>query len=138
GLAVLKVSQPIDAKVRIHVDELTAALLHRGISDIHVPRDWEGVEMAYHLGEGVEVVFLGGSLRQALPPSIITPPGFLIVDFTEIALRAAGLSAADAHDARTMLVDSGGAVAVVPSDAKSRFRQTPLKSGHGLLFENDT
>jgi hypothetical protein len=124
--------------VRIHVGELKAALVRHGINDVQVPSSWEGAEIAYHLGKGVEVVFLDGSLHQALPPAIATPPGFHIIDFTEIALRAAGLTATDAHNARTMLVDSGGAIAVVPSDAKSHFRQTPLKSGLGLLFENDT
>jgi hypothetical protein len=138
GLAVLKVSGPIDAKIKIRAANLTTALQRRGINDVVVPRDWEGVEIGYHLDAGVTVAFLGGAFSQAPPPSIVTPPGFPIIDFTEIALRAAGLSAADAHNARNMFVDSGGALAIVPSDAKSNFRELPLKSGHGLLFENDT
>jgi hypothetical protein len=138
GLAVLKVSGPLDAKVKIHVKDLKAALHRRGIEDISVPQDWEGVEVAYHIGAGIYVAFLGGIFSQALPPSVTTPPGFRVIDFTETALRAAGLSASDAHNSRNMMVDSGGAFAIVPSDAKSDFREVAMRSGHGLLFENET
>ena len=138
GLAVLKVSAPIDGQLRIHVDDLIAALRKRGIDDVRIPRNWEGNQIGYHLGMGVSVHFLGGVLGQSPPPSIITPPGFPIFDFTEIALRAAGLSRSEAHSARNLFVDSGGAFAIVPADAKSRFREISLKASHGLLFENDT
>lgn len=138
GLAVLKLSDPINMRVKIHVDDLTAAFRSHGIADVRVPSDWEGVDIGYHFGMGVLVVFLGGTFAQSLPPSLATPPGFPIIDFTEIALRAAGLSATDAHNARNLFVDSGGAFAIVPSDAKSNFREITLKSGPGLLFENDT
>jgi hypothetical protein len=138
GLAVLKLSEPADARIRIRVDDLIAALHRRGITDVPVPRPWDGAEIGYHLGVGVVVVFLSGTLAQSLPPSIATPADFPIMDFTETALRAAGLSATDAHNARRLFVDTGGAFAIVPADAKSRFHEIALKSGPGLLFENDT
>lgn len=84
------------------------------------------------------VVFLGGALGQFRRPVLVTPPNFPLIDFTEIALKAAGLTPSEAHNARNMFADSVGAFAVVPADAKSRFRDVSLKSGHGLLFENDT
>jgi hypothetical protein len=138
GLAVLKLSDPVNMRIKIHVNDLMSAFRSHGIADVRVPRTWEGVEIGYHLGMGVLVVFLGGTLGQSLPPSLDTPPGFPIIDFTEIALRAAGLSATEAHNARNMFVDSGGAFAIVPADAKSNFREVTLKAGTGLLFENDT
>ena len=138
GLAVLKLSDPINMRITIHVDALMAAFRSHGIEDVRVPQTWEGVEIGYHVGMGILVVFLGGSLGQSAPPSLDTPPGFPIIDFTEIALRAAGLGASEAHNARNMFVDSGGAFAIVPSDAKSHFREVSLKSGPGVLFENDT
>jgi hypothetical protein len=138
GLAVLKLSDPVDMRIKIHVDEMMAAFRNHGVTDVTVPRSWEGVQIGYHMGAGFWVVFLGGTFVQALPPSLDTPPGFPIIDFTEIALRAAGLDASGAHNARNLFVDSGGAFAVVPADAKSRFREITLKTGPGLLFENDT
>jgi hypothetical protein len=138
GLAVLKVGSPIDARITIHVDELTAALKRRGVDGVNVPRDWDGITIGYHLDHSILVAFLGGTLAQSLRTSLVTPRGFPLIDFTEIALQAAGLSPADAHNARNLFADSGGAFSIVPSDAKSRFREVPLKQGHGLLFENDT
>jgi hypothetical protein len=138
GLAVLKLSDPINMRSKIHVNDLMAAFRSRGITDVQIPVAWEGVEIDYHLGTGVLVIFLGGMLAQSLPPSLSTPPAFPIIDFTEIALRANGLSAAEAHNARNLFADSGGAFAIVPADAKSNFREIILKSGPGLLFENDT
>jgi len=138
GLAVLKVTAPIDGRFAIHVDDLMATFQRRGIDDVKIPRSWEGVEISYHLGRAVFVHFLAGMLGQSLRPSLVTPPSFPIIDFTEIALRAAGLTANEAHNARNMFVDSGGAFAIVPADAKSSFREISLKSGHGLLFENET
>ena len=137
GLAVLKVSGPIDAHITITVRDLMAALQRRGIG-AKVPRDWDGVEIGYHLGPGILVAFLGGTLGQSRRPALITPPGFPLIDFTEIALEAAGLTPSEAHNARNMLADSGGAFSLVPSDAKSNFHDVSLKSGRGLLFENDT
>jgi hypothetical protein len=138
GLAVLKLSDPVNIRIRIHVDHLMSAFRSHGIADVRVPHTWEGVEIGYHLGTGILLVFLGGTLAQSLPPSLDSPPGFPIIDFTEIALRAAGLGATEAHNARNMFVDSGGAFAIVPADAKSNFREVTLKTGTGLLFENDT
>lgn len=137
GLAVLKVSGPIDAHITISVRDLMAALQSRGIG-AKVPRDWDGVEIGYHLGPGILVAFLGGTLGQSQRPALITPPGFPLIDFTEIALEGAGLTASEAHNARNMLADSGGAFSLVPSDAKSNFHDVSLKTGRGLLFENDT
>jgi hypothetical protein len=138
GLAVLKVSGAVDAQIKIRVHDLEAALERRGIDGVHVPRNWDGVEIGYHLGPGIWVAFLGGTLGQSEPPALVISPGFPLIDFTEIALEAAGLTPLEAHNARHMLADSGGAFSVVPSDAKSNFRDISLKSGHGLLFENDT
>jgi hypothetical protein len=84
------------------------------------------------------IAFLDGVFSQSLPPDMTTPPGFLIIDFTEIALRAAGVGPTEAHNSRAMFVESGGVFTVVPSDARSSFREVSLKSGRGLLFENDT
>jgi hypothetical protein len=137
GLAVLKVSGLIDAHIKINVHDLTSALESRGIG-VTVPRDWDGVEIGYHLGPGISVAFLGGTLGQYRRPALITPPGFPLIDFTEIALEAAGLTPSEAHNARNMLADSGGAFSLVPSDAKSNFHDVSLKTGRGLLFENDT
>jgi hypothetical protein len=138
GLAVLKVSGPIDVESRIHADKLVLSLHRRGIYDVNVPGEWDGVRISYHVGAGIIVAFLGGTFAQAMTPSIITPPRFAIIAYTEAALRAAGLSASDAHNARNLFVESGGGFAIVPSDARSRFRQVPLRTAQGLLFENDT
>lgn len=138
GLAVLKLSDPRDAKMEIEVNGVSAALQRRGITDVRVPRAWDGVQIGYHLGASVVVVFLSGMLAQSLPPSIVTPGDFPILDFTEVALRAAGLSHGEAHNARRLFIDTGGAFAIVPVDAKSTFREIALKSGPGLLFENDS
>lgn len=37
-----------------------------------------------------------------------------------------------------MFVESGGVLSVVPSDARSTFREVSFKSGRGLLFQNDS
>jgi hypothetical protein len=67
------------------------------VKDVRVPQSWDGVEIGYHLGPRIVVAFLGGSLAQARPPALTTTPGFLVIDFTEIALRAAGLNASEAR-----------------------------------------
>jgi len=138
GLAVLSVSGPIDARIRINVEDIRTALRNRGIDGVSVPQNWDGIEIGYHGSSSIVVVFLDGVFAQSLPPEMTTPPGFPVIDFTEIALRAAGVSPTEAHNSRAMFVESGGVFAVVPSDARSNFRGVSLKSGRGLLFENDT
>jgi hypothetical protein len=137
GLAVPKLTGLIDARIRLQAAGLKSALEGRGIGDVSVPRSWEGVEIAYHLGQGILIAFLGGTLWQAPRPELITPSGFLLVDFTELALRASGLGPMEAHNARNLFADSGIAFAILPSDAMPDFREVRLKSGPGMLLEND-
>jgi hypothetical protein len=138
GLAVVSVVGPLDARKKINVSDLNAALQKRGIEGVRVPQDWDGVETGFHMGPFVVVFFLDGIFWQSLPPQMMTPPGFPMIDFTEIALRISGVGPSEAHNSRAMFAESGGAFAIVPSDAKSTFREVALKSGRGLLFENDT
>ena len=138
GLAVVSVAGPFDARQKINVNDLRAALQKRGIEGVRVPQNWDGVETGFHMGPSVVVVFLDGWFVQSLPPAILTPPDFPMIDFTEIALRISGVSPSEAHTSRAMFVESGGAFAIVPPDAKSSFREVSLKSGRALLFENDT
>src|SRR5262249_37186440 len=119
GLAVVSMVEPVDASRRISVEELRAALQKRGIEDGSVPQSWDGAETGFHMGPSVAVFFLDGFLGQSLPPQIMTPPGFPLIDFTELALRIAGVGPAEAHNSRTMFAESGGVFAIVPSDAKS-------------------
>ena len=138
GLAVVSVAGPFDARMKINVNDLRAALQKRGIEGVRVPQNWDGVETGFHMGPSAVVVFLDGLFVQSLPPAILTPPDFPMIDFTEIALRILGVDPTEAHNSRAMFVESGGAFAIVPSDAKSSFREVSLKSGRALLFENDT
>jgi len=138
GLAVVSVVEPIDAKMKINVSDLRAALQNRGIEGVRIPQNWDGVETGFHNGRSVLVVFLDGTFLQSLSPQILAPPGFPMIDFTEIALRITGVGPSEAHNSRAMFVESGGVFAIFPSDAKSTFREVSLKSGRALLFENDT
>jgi hypothetical protein len=138
GLAVVSVIGPVDARIRINVADLRTALRNRGIEGVAVPQNWDGVEIGYHGSPSIVVAFLDGDFSQSLSPEMTTPPGFLIIDFTEIAIRAAGVGPTEAHNSRDMFVESGGVFAIVPSDARSNFREMSLKSGRGLLFGNDT
>jgi len=124
--------------MKISVGSLRTALQARGIQDVSVPQNWDGVETGFHMGPAVVVFFLDGTFAQSLPPQILTPPAFPIIDFTEIALRISGVGPSEAHNARSMFAESGGVFAIVPSDAKSTFREVLLKSGRALFFENDT
>ena len=55
-----------------------------------------------------------------------------------MGFRIVGLSPSEAHHSRDKFAESGGMFVVVPSDAAYKFREVSLKSGHGLLFENNT
>jgi hypothetical protein len=138
GLAVLMVIGQIDVRTRINVEDLRAALRRRRIDGVDVPQNWDGIEIGYHVDRSAVVVSLDGTFEQSLPPVLLAPTDFPLIDFTETALRIAGVNPLDAHASRAMFVESRGAFAIVPADAKSIFREVSLKFGQGLLFENDT
>jgi len=77
GLAVVKVLGPVDARLRIHVNDLMAALKRRGIDGVNVPQSWDGVEIGHHLGHSIVIVFLGGTLGEGIRPALITAQGLV-------------------------------------------------------------
>ena len=113
------------------------ALAGAGISDVTVPREWEGTTLTAEGGPMVVAEYPDANVEvmQSPPFRMSTPPGFRFDRFMEIAFRVFGRSA---HDARTLARE----IAVNPAlvmhfPEHHRVREVSLRSGRGVIVGDD-
>jgi hypothetical protein len=139
GSIVLGVRGKSAYHATVHVANLKAGLRARGINNIDVPAEWDGLEMTQEQSPSIQASFKDGMLNQGLPPVLLAPSGLALTQFFEISLLIAGLGEADAHRLSNRLAESGGVFSMVPSDARTKFSDITLaNSVHAMLFQNES
>jgi hypothetical protein len=125
-------------RVTLHVADLRNALRQKGISDLMIPEDWEGVEIEVEQSPvvyaRVEDSLLVAQLR---PFHVIAPAGFPIGKISEICLRLNGMPAEEARSV-TENASPNVLTAAIPPDADIDVREVALTSGPGVLIKNRT
>jgi hypothetical protein len=117
--------------------DIERALAAAGISDLTVPREWEGTTLTAEGGPLVVANYPDAMVEvmQSPPFRMSTPPGFRFDRFMEIAFRVFGRSA---HDARTLAKEIAANPALVMHFPEhDEVREVSLRSGRGVIVGDD-
>jgi hypothetical protein len=121
----------------IKVADLRLALQKAGVTDVTVPSQWDGAQVALHTSGVVLAQWPDAVLAQSLPLTISAPAGFDFAAFSAVVLRVMGVSP---DEAARLAREAGTAPPwLVPLepwfDKLGRIEQVPLNSGVGTLVE---
>lgn len=132
GTPQLSVIQKVTLSTRpIRTAEIARALAAAGVTDIQVPREWEGATLVAEGGPVVVAAYDDVEVMQAVAFKLNTPPGFAFGRFMEIAFRVFGRSAGDARMLGEKLAENPAIVLHFPEQAK--VIDVALRSGEGVL-----
>jgi hypothetical protein len=100
----------------VKVADLERALSAAGVTGVRVPKEWDGATMRVERGPVVNADYeeAKAGLSQSPPFRLITPPGFPVGQFMEVAYRLFGKSATDARDLSRKFVENPAWLLVVP------------------------
>jgi hypothetical protein len=116
----------------IHTADIERALAAAGVSDLKVPKEWEGATLTAEVGPAVNIEYKDAmvELTESPPFKLTTPPGFPVARFMEIAYRIFGKGAAEARDLSLKFEANPAWMLVFP--AHDTVREVPLRAGHGI------
>jgi len=97
GTPRLSTTFSLSAGTVVKVADLELALSKAGVTDLTVPLQWDGAQLALHtsaivIAEWPDIVF-----AQSLPLTLTAPPGFDFAAFSALILRVVGVSPGDAQ-----------------------------------------
>lgn len=135
-----KLSTTIDlsAGIVIKTADLELALAKAGVTDLAVPRQWEGARLALHTSPLVIAEWPDAVLVQSLPLTLTASPNFDFDAFSAVILRIGGVSAADA----ARLAKSSDTIppwlVPIPRElkAESTIEQVALNAGTATLVQD--
>jgi len=115
----------------VKVADLERALAAAGITGIRVPRAWDGATLRVERGPVVSADYQDAKmgLSQSSPFRLITPSGFEVGQFMEIAYRLFGKSAGDARELSRKFVENPAWMLVVPH---ATVREVPWRGGRAV------
>ncbi|MFZ0758630.1 MAG: hypothetical protein WAM69_01665 [Candidatus Sulfotelmatobacter sp.] len=132
----ISITGPISVEQTIHVRDIEASLRNVGAGDVHVPPEWEGVQLHTEIGPMVEVSYPDGvHIQQAQPIELSVPSGFDLEHFSEIAFRSIGVSSWEARAIGRRFVAHPAWLLDIPADAAVNVREVALRAGPALLIE---
>jgi len=131
GTPQLKVVKHEVMSSTVRVADLERALAASGVTGVRVPREWEGVTLRVERGPVIDADYEDAKMgiSQSPPFRLITPSGFQVGQFMEIAYRVFGKSAADARDLSRKFVENPAWMLVVPH---ATVREVPWKGGRAV------
>jgi hypothetical protein len=100
----------------VRVADLERALAAEGVAGVHVPNAWEGVMLRVERGIEIDAVYDDAKmgLSQSPPFKLVTPSGFPVGEFMEVAYRLYGKSAMDARELSRKFVANPAWMLVFP------------------------
>jgi hypothetical protein len=111
--------------------EIERALATARVSDIDVPKEWEGLTLTAEAGPVVIADYGGVEIMQSAPFRMNTPPGFQFGRFMEMAFRVFGRPADEAKALGAKLEANPALVLHFPE--REPVRDVSLRSGHGII-----
>jgi hypothetical protein len=132
GTPKLSVSRRGVMSATVRVTDLERALAATGIAGVRVPKDWEGVTLRVERGAEIDAEYENAklALSQSSPLKLVTPSGFPISEFMEIAYRLYGKSAADARDLSRKFIANPAWMLVFPGH--DTVREVSWKGGRAV------
>jgi hypothetical protein len=111
--------------------DIERALATARVSDIAVPKEWEGLTLTAEAGPVVIADYDGVQIMQSAPFRMNTPPGFQFGRFMEMAFRVFGRPADEAKALGAKLEANPALVLHFPE--REPVRDVVLRSGEGII-----
>jgi hypothetical protein len=115
----------------LKIADIERALAAAGVTDITVPREWEGTILVAEGGPLVVAEYDGVELMQSAPFKMAAPAGFQFRQFMEIAFRVFGRSAMEARALGAKFEANPALVMHFPE--RDAVRDVPLRWGQGIF-----
>jgi hypothetical protein len=136
GVPKLAVMGRIDVDLSLSTGQLREALQRAGALDIRVPDEWDGVKVGIHVSPIIVATYPDDiTLMQLKPIGLTAPVGFAIEDFAEVTFRIVGLNSTEAKRMAAQFTANPSWFLGIPQDEMVEIRETPLRSGKGMLIE---
>jgi hypothetical protein len=115
----------------LKVPEIERALAAAGITDVRVPKEWEGTMLRIERGPEIRADYPDAriGLSQSPPFRLTMPAGFPVGRFVEIAYRLYGKGAIEAKDLSRNFVANPAWMLVFPH---TTVRELEVRSGHAV------
>jgi len=111
--------------------DIERALARAGVTDIAVPKEWEGLTLTAEAGPVVVADYDGVQIMQSAPFQMNTPQGFQFGRFMEMAFRVFGRSADEAKVLGAKFEANPALVLHFPEHEP--VRDVALRSGTGII-----
>jgi hypothetical protein len=89
---------PLTVGMTVKTADLELALRKSGVSDVVVPKLWDGAQVALHTSAVVLAEWPDVVLAQSLPLTMSAPAGFDFAEFSALVLRVMGVGPAEAQE----------------------------------------
>ena len=119
----------------LNTADIERALAAAGVSDLQVPKAWEGTILVVEAGPVIIADYDGVEILQSGPFRMTTPSGFQFGRFMEIAFRVFGRSADEAR--RLGVTFAANPALVMHFPERETVRDVPLRSGGRGIFVGD-
>lgn len=136
GSPAISLIEPASAQVIIDAAGLAKALERVGAADLTVPNEWDGPSFGFQMGPVIEARYQNVTIKQCRPIILVTPPGFSMDRFAEIAFRIGGLDANQASSLAAKFAANPSWLIGVPRDAAESIEEVSLPSGPAILTED--
>jgi hypothetical protein len=134
GTPTLSVVRSVSLSTKpLKTSDIKRALAAAGVSDMTVPKEWEGITLVAEGGPIVVVDYPEAKVEvmESAPFRMTTPSGFQFGRFMEIAFRVFGRSANEARHLSEKFAANPALAMHFPE--RSQVREVALRSGQGVL-----
>jgi hypothetical protein len=133
----ITVTGPIIVEQTIHVRDIESALGKVGASDVHVPAEWEGMQLRTEIGPVVAASYRDDvQILQVRPIELSVPSGFALEQFAELAFRSIGVSSWEARAMALKFAAHPAWLLDIPANAVVNVQEVELRAGPALLIED--
>jgi hypothetical protein len=133
----ITVTGPILVEQTIRVRDIESALGEVGASDVHVPAEWEGVQLRSEIGPMVAENYADNvRILQARPIELSIPSGFELEHFAAVAFRSIGVSSWESRAIAQKFAAHPSWLLDIPPHAVVNVQEVALGAGPALLIED--
>jgi hypothetical protein len=126
----------VNGQVVINIAELNEALDKSKVSDLSIPKEWDGVVIKIQQAPGILADYGGFLIMQAPPLTLTVPSGFPLDRFIEVIFRIVGINAKDAAALREKFAANAAAFFPIGARYEMDIHEVRLNSGSGTLLQN--
>ena len=132
GTPVLAIAKRVELATKpLNTRDMQRALAAAGVSDMSVPKEWDGLTLIAEAGPVVLATYDGVEIMQSAAFRMNTPPGFQFGRFMEMAFRVFGRSAEDAKTLGAKFETNPALALHFPE--RDPVRDVVLRSGKGII-----